>query len=120
MANRSRVYWVSPPTKLAHRLNVYDDRVRAAIVGVAQFIALKMQNEARQNAKWQDRTGNARTGLLTEVDEVSKELVSIYLGHSVKYGQYLELNHGGKYAIIMPTIEANLPEIKRMLDKIFS
>ena len=119
MANRSNIIWVTPPSRLAKAVEKYGVKVIDAVVAAAEFIADKMQNDARQNAPWEDRTGNARTGLFGVVArEAAEAMVVLYLshGHTVFYGQFLEESHGGKYAIIMPTIERNLPELKRMLD----
>jgi hypothetical protein len=116
------VVWIEPPEKMARALEEYGERVLAAVRAVAEYMATKMQDESRRNAPWQDRTGNARSGLFGAVEqEAAEAMVTIYLshGHTVYYGQFLELAHGQKYAIIMPTIEANLPELKRMLDELF-
>jgi hypothetical protein len=37
------------------------------------------------------------------------------LGHTVFYGKYLELSNGGTHAVVMSTIEENLPMLERML-----
>lgn len=113
------VNWVTPPSALKPALDVYQTRVSVAIMAVAQFIAQKMQDEARQGAPWTDRTGNARGGLLGQVEQASGELVHLYLVHTMFYGKFLELRHGGRYAIIMPTIERNIPVIEKMLKDIF-
>lgn len=114
--------WVKPPSaELIPNIDAYGQRVRAAVRAVADYIGQKMQNESRQNAPWQDRTGNARSGLFSAVQEASQDLVAIYLshGHSVYYGVFLELARGKRYAIVMPTIEANLPVVEKMLQDIF-
>jgi hypothetical protein len=116
------VVWIEPPEKMARALEEYGERVLAAVRAVAEYMATKMQDESRRNAPWQDRTGNARSGLFGAAErEAAEAIVTIYLshGHTVYYGQFLELAHGQKYAIVMPTIEANLPELKRMLDGLF-
>lgn len=114
--------WVKPPSaELMPAVEVYGQRVRTAVRAVADYMAQTVQGEMRQNAPWEDRTGNARTGLFSVVEEAAGDLVTIWLshGHTVYYGVYLELAHGKRYAIIMPTIEANLPVIERMLQQIF-
>jgi len=81
-----------------------------------------MQNDARNNAPWTDRTGNARSGLFgTAEADFARHVVTIYLSHGalINYGVYLELAHGGRYAIIMRTVESHLPELQSMLDEIF-
>ena len=76
--------------------------------------------DMRTNAPWQDRTGNARSGLFSVAEQVSQEMVVIYLSHAhtTDYGIYLELSRGGRFAVITPTMEKLYPEIKRMLDNL--
>ena len=76
------------------------------------------QPAAKQNAPWTDRTGNARSGLFgTAERDVAQRIVTIYLSHgaTLDYGQYLELSNGGRYAVIMRTIEGHLPALNAML-----
>jgi hypothetical protein len=119
MPVQTGVVWVTPPSKLVKAFEQYGDKVFVAVKAVAAFVAQKMQDEARKNAPWTDRTGNARGGLFGVSNEAAKHIVEIYLAHTMDYGKYLELSNGGKYAIIMPTIQKNLPVIKKMLDDIF-
>jgi len=122
MAKAGGVVWLKPPAGMALALDKYGDRVPVAVQAVAQFIATKMQNEARKEAKWQDRTGNARSGLFAVTRrEAAGKVVALYLshGHTVYYGIFLEMGLAGRYAVIQPTIEKYLPEIKKMLDDIF-
>lgn len=117
------VRWVvAPDRELIPNTLLYGERVHAAVRAVAEYIAQKIQGEARQNAPWTDRTGNARSGLFSVVEAASRDLVHIYLshGHTVYYGIFLELSRGGRYKIIMPTIEANEPVVTQMLREIFS
>ena len=65
---------------------------------------------AQANAPWNDRTGAARDGLGTEVYEEDGEIY-LELYHSVDYGQWLEVIQNGRFAIIMPTLEAFADEI---------
>src|SRR5574342_728400 len=126
--------WVSPPSaQLIPGVKKYGERIEAGIYAVAARWGQNIQDQARQNAVWEDRTGNARSGLFYAVEgfgmgevagEISpgaKELMKdvsmekgkdnvlvIVLAHTVFYGKFLELSHGGRYAIIMSTIESNL------------
>ena len=36
----------------------------------------------------------------------------------MEYGRFLELSNAGKYAIIMPSIQARLPELEQRLSRI--
>lgn len=108
------IRWVRPPADLARAVELYGDRVLVAIQAVAGRIATIMQNDAQASAPWTDRTGNARTGLFgTAERDVARKLVTIYLSHGpdIDYGIWLELANGGRYQIIMPTIERHLPEL---------
>lgn len=64
----------------------------------------------QSGAPWQDRTGNARSGLSYSVEE-DFTTPKLFLFHSVTYGEYLELRWSGEYAIILPTIEEFGPEL---------
>jgi hypothetical protein len=107
------------PADIGANAEAYIRKVQAATKGVAGLIASRLQQYAQLNAQWTDRTGDAREGLITIAD-VSEELVTIYLAHTVSYGIFLEVAHGGKYAIIMPTIEALMPEIYALMQSVFA
>ena len=96
----------------------YVKKVQAAIKGVAGLIASRLQQHAQLNAPWTDRTGAAREGLVTIAD-VSEELVTVYLVHTASYGVFLEIARGGRHAVIMPTIEALMPEIYQLMQSVF-
>lgn len=74
--------------------------------------ALRVENYAKTNAPWADRTGEARNGLTAEVYEEGGEIV-LELYHTAEHGRWLELIQDGNFAIIMPTLEALGPEILR-------
>lgn len=123
MAKQVGIRWVTPPSQLARAIEQYGERVLVAVAAVAGRVATLMQNSAMQNAPWTDRTGNARSGLFgTAETDLAKNLVIVYLSHgpAIDYGVWLELANGGRYQVIMPTIEAHLPEIKAMLDQMFA
>lgn len=127
--------WVSSPQDLAHDVDRFGHRVIQAVRVVADYHAAQMQNNARRDAPWLDRTGMARKGLFAgatggglpdlighsdaladcvpdEAVEGRDDLIIIVLGHTMSYGQYLELAMAGTYAIIMPTIEWEIDEIQ--------
>lgn len=72
--------------------------------------AEEVENYAKSNAPWSDRSGAARAGLHAEVYQDLGEIV-LELSHSVEYGIWLELIQNGRFAIIMPTLEALGPRI---------
>lgn len=136
--------WVVAPDVIAKGLEDYGEKALVAIQAVANYWGQSIQDEARESAVWEDRTGNARGGLFFAVDgfglgtltgEVTPEAKSemsdvavesgdadtliITLAHTVFYGKFLELSNGGTYAIIMSTIESNLPNLERQLQDVF-
>jgi hypothetical protein len=136
--------WVVSPKVLAKGLEDYGKKALIAIQAIANYWGQSIQDEARQNANWEDRTGNARGGLFFAVDgfglepivgtvtpeatsEMSDVVVEsgdantlvITLAHTVFYGKFLELSNGGRYAIIMSTIEANLGSLERQVQDVF-
>lgn len=141
MANTSGFQWVvAPSDQLIPAINKYGQDVLIAVQAVANYWGQLTQDEARINAPWEDRTSNARGGIFFAVDgfgltpligEVTPEAKSemsdvtvesgdgntliIALGHTVFYGKFLETSNGGTYAVIMSTLESNLPQLERML-----
>lgn len=136
--------WKVSPKVIADGLEQYGRKALVAVQAVANYWGQSIQDEARQNAVWEDRTGNARGGLFFAVDgfglgtitgEVSPEAKSemsdvaiesgssetliITLAHTVFYGKFLELKNGGRYAIVMSTIEANLGTLERLVQDVF-
>lgn len=111
----------------------YERRVLQAVEEIGQLIAKKLESAADHNARWKDDTGKARLGLKAESQwetvissseySIAGRIVAIYLTHGYEpdiwYGIFLELGHGQRYAIIMPTIYSFLPEIEGLLQGIF-
>lgn len=93
--------------------NLFDANQKAYIAAkmLAQQGALEMQNYARINRPWKDRTGDAKKRLTATVENVSKGWIRIKLSHGVDYGIFLELAHEKKYAIIGPTIRIKGVEV---------
>ncbi|HHY47097.1 MAG TPA: hypothetical protein GX506_07355 [Firmicutes bacterium] len=94
--------------------NMWDwvNRTKAALFALGQHYDAKMESEAKQEAPWTDRTGNARQGLFGEAMEESDAL-RVRIAHSVDYGVYLELAHSQKYAVLEPVAKRNAPEFIR-------
>lgn len=131
---------VAPSQQLIPSIEKYGRDALVAIQAVANYWGQSIQDEARQGAIWEDRTGNARGGIFFAVDgfgmssitgEVTpeaksemndvaiesgdKDILIITLAHTVYYGKFLETSNGETYAIIMTTIEKNLPTLERMI-----
>jgi len=105
---------------MGRNCTIYGNKVIEAVNQVAAYFAPVLETYARKNAPWTDRTSNARTGLHTWVEELSKDIVVLYLSHSVYYGIFLETRAAGRWSAVWPAIQAHLPKITAMLKSIFS
>ncbi len=117
---RGGITWITPPSTLARNIEEYGDKTLVAIQAVAEYMSQKIEDYAKVNAPWADRTGNARNLLRGEVDRIAEDMVVIYLIQGVTYGKYLELCHGGKYAIVMKSLEAHYHEAMAMLRRLLA
>ena len=141
----SGFHWViNPQQQLIPNLQEYGRKALVAIQAVGTYWGQLVQDEARKNARWVDRTGNARGGLFFAVDGFGLEPVTgmvtpeahskmsdvavesgdadtliITLGHTVFYGKFLETKNGGKYAVVMSTIEQNIGRLEQMIQDVF-
>lgn len=108
-------------SSLVEGLNNFMTRSQAALQMYAETAALKLQNDARDNAPWTDRTGHARQRL-TGTSLVVANGYKLRLAHGVDYGIWLELAHEKRFAIIQPTILADSGEImegfQRLLERL--
>lgn len=98
--------WTTPPTSAFKRFfQAYTEEIRRTAMAIALRRAPEIENWMKENAVWEDRTGNARQTLYTEVNNLYGVAVEIVLSHGVDYGQYLEVVSGGVYAIVGPALD---------------
>jgi ethanolamine utilization microcompartment shell protein EutL len=67
--------------------------------------AAEAEQIAKAEAKWTDRTGDARKLLKGYVID-DGETLGVGLAHRVEYGPYLERDGDGKNAVLKPTVES--------------
>lgn len=73
-----------------------DERMKQTAEDIEEYM--------RQNAPWDDETGDARAGLTAEHSGRGfRHTIDLY--HTVDYGIWLEVRWSGQYAIIIPTVE---------------
>lgn len=101
MADKAFKWDFNTLTPAVKRLPLRIDRAVATIVEREADVA---EAYARNNAPWRDRTTNARNGLTARAGHVPLKEHTITVAHGVPYGIWLEVRHGGKYRIIVPTI----------------
>lgn len=81
-----------------------ESKIDAAIQKYAEDSAVLLEDSAKENRRWTDRTGEARRRLNCSVSLVAKGR-KLILAHGVSYGLWLELANEKKYSIIPETIE---------------
>jgi hypothetical protein len=104
--------------EMVNRLKALEGRTLQTVKNIAEYHGPKMEAAAKQDAKWVDRTGAARMLLHYTVVEENGKIV-LRLHHGVKYGLALEVRNAGRFSIIFPTIQRQLPAIQDMLNKVF-
>lgn len=105
--------WQRRPTVAFPALTeAYADAIHDAIAQLAERYAAEIEAWMKDNAPWSDRTGNARQTLFAEAIDFTDTVV-ILMSHGVEYGTFLELAHGGNYAIITPALDYFIPRIWR-------
>lgn len=87
------------------------DRLNRGVELLALKYSALIETWLKQNAPWEDKTGNARQGLRAEVQKLVQDVTSIVLDHGVDYGVWLELKYQGRYAIIQPALDYWTPKV---------
>lgn len=104
-------------------LKLFENKSKAAIeMKIATKYAPQLQSNAQLNARWENRTGEARRRLNCDYETVSNGY-KLILVHGVNYGIWLELAHEKRYAIIMETIEyvgtfEIIPDFEKFIEKL--
>jgi hypothetical protein len=110
---------VAPQDVLPQMAEKYTQAIFASGRHVAYDRAEDMEQWAKLNAPWTDRTTDARTYLHATVEEVGP-IGNIVLAHGVPYGIWLEVANGGRFAIIAPAIDHWGPIIMRDLQRMIN
>lgn len=106
--------WKVPPSHIVKGLNNYERRIHVALLALCADNAQRMQDDAKQNAPWQDRTRAARGGLTGSSDREGRYYL-IVLSHTVFYGKFLELRWGGRWSIILKVINRHIGPVRAQL-----
>lgn len=99
---------------------VLDAKTDRGVAGVVEYWDSRIESHMKTNARWTDRTGNARSGLYAKAGHEPGKRHWIDLGHRVPYGIWLEVRWGGRYAIVFPTLLTYGPKIMQTLTKLFA
>lgn len=91
-------------SEVLKNMSSLQNKAEIALEMYAENSALKLQNYARKNRRWTDRTGHARQRLTGYATKLPNKM-RIYIAHGVDYGIWLEKANEEKYAILNETIE---------------
>jgi len=103
--------------RLETNLSTFNERANKGITAAFEYQAPKSAGRMRSEAPWTDRTGNARNGLFTATKH-SGTRHSLLLAHGMHYGIYLEKDHSGRYAIVIPEIRRAADDLQRLMTKL--
>lgn len=96
---------------LRANLKAFPEKMHRGLTAIMAFEAPRAEAEMKQNASWNDQTGNARGGLTARPFARKGRSYGIDLSHGVPYGIWLEVRFSGRYAIIGPTIQSFGPQV---------
>lgn len=115
---------ITPDDAFGPLAGAYAEQIEQGIVDLCERLTDEITDYMKENAPWTDRTGAARDSLYSVVQHEVRQAVSILLSHGslIPYGVYLELSHGGRYAIIAPSVDWWGPrvfhEVQAMINRI--
>jgi len=106
VASKPGLTWTADT--LTANLNKAPGRAFGYLAKTTAYFSLRSEAFAKTQAKWTDRTGNARNTLsgsysATLTGDTARFTVEI--AHGMPYGLWLEVRFGQKYAIINRTVE---------------
>lgn len=101
--------------QIGPRLDIGPEVAVEGAEATLEFYADQIEEWMRENAPWDDRSGEARDGLTAEVDRHRMQ-AALYVYHTVDYGIWLEVRWNGKYAILTPAVEHWGPFVMQELE----
>lgn len=110
-----RLVWIED--QITPNLARIEPFVNDTVATVFRYQEGRMEAYAKTNAPWTDRTSNARNGLVAQSGRQGSTHFLV-LAHRVDYGIWLEVRWGGKYAIILPTLDVFTPQIMDQIEGI--
>lgn len=100
---------------LSPKLKTLLPRIDAAVSLAFQAIEPRAESMMRSQARWTDRTGNARNGLTATHEPEPLVRHTLVMYHRMPYGIWLEVRWSGRYAVIGPTMFEVAPQLTSMV-----
>lgn len=98
-------------------LSEFEVKSRAAIGLYGDTAGKKLENEAKDNAPWTDRTGLSRKTIEGGSQWEGDKRV-VYVSGNTQQMPFLELAHDKKYATLQPAVDKLSPEILRGMNNL--
>ena len=105
-------------TSVVRNLEAWAERKKAGALALGNVWAGRLEGQAKANRPWKDRTSHAKQGLFGRAIQDKGDVV-IALAHTVQYGVWLELARDGRYAIVKPTMDRAIPEIRKSYEQLW-
>lgn len=91
-------------------LETLEQKVTKAVEIYADSTGMKLEAQAKENAKWIDRTGKARQTITHSSKWIGPKM-RIAVEGNTPYSIWLELANEKRFAILNPTLLANCDDI---------
>jgi hypothetical protein len=118
MANYRKSFDFNPGS-LGVNLADFDHKVDRYIDRAKEEAATRGETALKTEAPWRDRTTDARRGLFAEPYGTAQR-GGIRMGHTVKYGVYLEEANNGRFQVIMPVLIRTGRALMRSMEAMFA
>ena len=96
----------------------YKDGIMLRARHVMEEIGSLLEGYAKTHHPWTPDTGHTDISTRGFIAKATPLMIQTVLTAGMEYDVFLELARDGKWAWLWPAIEANLPEIKRLLRSI--
>ena len=96
--------------RLLSNLTERQVKVRAASKIFATAVANELEQEAKENATWTDRTALSRQTIEGTVTQPGNKTEIVLRGNTPQF-KYLELAHEKRFAILWPTVRKNMSRV---------
>lgn len=111
----ARMEWTGT-IQITQNMSNYGDALKQMALGIGESVAPRMETDAKHEAKWQDRTANARQSLNGRAWQTDNgDVTIIQLSHGVFYGLFLEVRNQGRFAIVIPMMQRYYPIVWNMV-----
>jgi hypothetical protein len=99
---------------ISPHLAVFDEQIMGVVEKIFQYFESVSETEMKTGARWTDRTGVARSGLVSTSDRSGNEF-TLHFASMASYGIWLEIRWSGKYAIVGPVMSQIGPRLAEMI-----